>query len=99
MQRLIYGEILSDDFYSFTYKSKERVDDLTRSFDLSFVICHLSFVIQYGWVKAKAICQSQFFNEPHTPSGKQATRSVSSEKDAKRRKKCLTELYFFIIKN
>jgi hypothetical protein len=43
MQRLIYGEILSDDFYSFTYKSKERVDDLTRSFDLSFVICHLSF--------------------------------------------------------
>ncbi|OYD95355.1 hypothetical protein CDG76_10285 [Nostoc sp. 'Peltigera membranacea cyanobiont' 210A] len=28
-----------------------------------------------------------FFNEPHTPSGKQATRSLSLEKDAKEESK------------
>ena len=43
----------------------------------------LSFRVQYGSVKAKTLCQSQLFDEPHTPPGKQATRSVSSEKDAK----------------
>ncbi|BAY77517.1 hypothetical protein NSTC745_06096 [Nostoc sp. DSM 114161] len=40
MQRLIYGEIVSSGFYSFAYKSKERADDSTRSFDLLLVISH-----------------------------------------------------------
>jgi hypothetical protein len=34
VQRLIYRSIYSDGFYSFIYKLKERVDNLTRSFDL-----------------------------------------------------------------
>lgn len=34
VQRLIYRSIDSGGFYLFIYKSKERVDNLTRSFDL-----------------------------------------------------------------
>ncbi len=36
VQRLIYSFINSGGFYSFIYKLKERVDNLTRSFDLVF---------------------------------------------------------------
>lgn len=39
--------------------------------------------------KVKTICRSQFFNEP------QSTQSTQS----KRRKTCLTKLYWFLITN
>lgn len=34
MEKLIYSSLDSDDFYLFIYKLKERVDNLTRSFNL-----------------------------------------------------------------
>ncbi len=39
VQKLISESIDSGGFYSFIYRLKERVDNLTRSFNLSFVLC------------------------------------------------------------